>query len=61
MARAYAALEATTKRLRIGDYLTNMFRAIMLASTDDVLAATYLTMNRWANGWENRRENRILE
>lgn len=52
IAQAFAAMDSTTKRLRIGDALTNMFRAVMLLSPDDLQAAAYLACGKVAAEYE---------
>lgn len=52
IAAAFAAMDSTTKRLRIGDALTNMFRAVMLLTPDDLEATAYLTVGKLAPDYE---------
>lgn len=42
IALAFAAVDSTTKRLKIADALTNMFRSIIALSAEDLTAAAYL-------------------
>ena len=44
LARALAGIDATTKRLAIGDALVNTFRAILAVSPEDLVPAAYLMM-----------------
>jgi DNA ligase 1 len=48
----FAAMDSTTKRLRIGDCLTNMFRAVMALSPDDLEVVAYLTVGKLAPEYE---------
>ncbi|KAK3285179.1 hypothetical protein CYMTET_7194 [Cymbomonas tetramitiformis] len=52
LARALASLEGTTKRLRIGDILTNTFRSLLALSPQDLTPAVYLTINKLAPDYE---------
>ncbi|RMZ54155.1 hypothetical protein APUTEX25_005311, partial [Auxenochlorella protothecoides] len=60
LARAFEAAEATTKRLRVGDILTNMFRSVrvrpsgvvMALSPDDLVATAYLATGKVAPDYE---------
>ncbi|KAK9793179.1 hypothetical protein WJX73_007861 [Symbiochloris irregularis] len=53
VARALCAMDSTTKRLRIGDALTNMFRSVLELSPEDLLPAAYLVSGRLAPDYEN--------
>ena len=48
LATTFEAVAATTKRLEIADALSNMFRAILASTPDDLLPAVYLTMGKVA-------------
>lgn len=52
IAQTFAAMDSTTKRLRIGDALTNMFRAVMLLAPTDLEAAALLTVGKLAADYE---------
>ncbi|KAL6766970.1 LIG6 [Auxenochlorella protothecoides x Auxenochlorella symbiontica] len=52
LARAFEAAEATTKRLRVGDILTNMFRSVLALSPDDLVATAYLATGKVAPDYE---------
>jgi DNA ligase N terminus len=52
IAATFEAIDSTTKRLRIGDALINMFRAIMLLSPEDLEAAAYLTVGKIAADYD---------
>ena len=54
VAATFAALDTTTKRLRIGDALTNMFVAVMTLHPDDLEATAYLTVGKIAPEYEGR-------
>lgn len=53
ISRAFQAMESTTKRLRIGDAIANMFRSILALSPDDMLQAAWLTIGKLAPDYEN--------
>ncbi|KAA6428449.1 MAG: DNA ligase [Trebouxia sp. A1-2] len=53
ISRAFQAMESTTKRLRIGDAIANMFRSILALSPEDMLQAAYLTIGKLAPDYEN--------
>ncbi|KAK9840432.1 hypothetical protein WJX74_009841 [Apatococcus lobatus] len=57
IARAFQAIDSTTKRLRIGDALANMFRSILALSPEDMLPAVYLTCGKIAPEYENLELN----
>ncbi|KAK9865080.1 hypothetical protein WJX84_011403 [Apatococcus fuscideae] len=57
IARAFQAIDGTTKRLRIGDTLANMFRSILALSPEDMLPAVYLTCGKIAPEYENLELN----
>jgi DNA ligase-1 len=42
LALTFAAVDGTTKRLVMGDALTNMFRSVVVLSPGDLEAAAYL-------------------
>lgn len=48
IAATFAALDSTTKRLRIGDALGNMFRSVLALSPEDLEAVAYLTVGKLA-------------
>lgn len=48
IAATFAALDSTTKRLRIGDALTNMFRSVLALASQDLEAVAYLTVGKLA-------------
>lgn len=58
LARAFEAMDSTTKRLRIGDILTNMFRSVLAVSPPEDLAATaYLAVGKIAPDYEGMELN----
>ena len=57
VANTFAALDSTTKRLRIGDALTNMFRAVLAHSPGDLEATAYLTIGKIAPDYEGGELN----
>eukprot|EP00892_Ulva_mutabilis_P010604 jgi/Ulvmu1/7916/UM004_0148.1 len=48
IAATFAAMDNTTKRLRIGDALTNMFRSVLALCPEDLEAVAYLTVGKLA-------------
>eukprot|EP00803_Ostreobium_quekettii_P008788 evm.model.scf_1474EXC.2 EVM.evm.TU.scf_1474EXC.2 scf_1474EXC:16266-31624(-) len=48
IARTFHALDSTTKRLKIGDALTNMFRSVLALSPEHLLPTVYLTVGKVA-------------
>lgn len=48
IAATFAAMDGTTKRLRIGDALTNMFRSVLAICPEDLEAVAYLTVGKLA-------------
>lgn len=52
IADTFAALDSTTKRLRISDALTNMFHAVMVLSPADLEVAVFLTVGKIAPDFE---------
>jgi DNA ligase N terminus len=54
VANTFAALDTTTKRLRIGDALANMFLAVMALSPSDLVATAYLTVGKIAPEYEGK-------
>lgn len=57
VATTFAALDSTTKRLRIGDALANMFRAVLAHSPADLVATAYLTIGKIAPDYEGGELN----
>jgi hypothetical protein len=57
IANTLAALDSTTKRLRIADALSNMFRAVMQQSPQDLEAVVYLTLGKIAPDYEGGELN----
>jgi hypothetical protein len=57
IANTLAALDSTTKRLRIADALTNMFRAVMQHSPEDLESTVYLTLGKIAPDYEGGELN----
>lgn len=54
VATTFTALDSTTKRLRIGDALTNMFVAVMVLHPADLEATAYLTVGKIAPEYEGK-------
>lgn len=48
IAATFAAMDSTTKRLRIGDALTNMFRSVLALCPEDLEPVAYLTVGKLA-------------
>ena len=53
VSRSLEAMDNTTKRLKIGDVLTNMFRSIYALAPEDLTAAAYLVTGEVAPAHEN--------
>ena len=52
LARAFEAMESTTKRLKIADVLVNMFRSVLALSPEDLTAISYLSVGKIASEYE---------
>jgi DNA ligase-1 len=48
LVEAFAAIEATTKRLEITAFLVKLFRSVIALTPDDLVATVYLTCNKLA-------------
>lgn len=57
IARTLAALDSTTKRLKISDALTNMFRTLLALSPGDMVQAVYLVCGKIAPEYEGLELN----
>ena len=55
VALSLASIDSTTKRLRISDALTNMFRSVLsLGTMSELIQVTYLTCGRISSEYEGR-------
>ncbi|GAB4816048.1 hypothetical protein N2152v2_003094 [Parachlorella kessleri] len=57
LARAFEAMDATTKRLRISDVLVNTFRSVLALSAADLVPAAYLATGKVAPDYEGMELN----
>ena len=56
LARAFEAMDSTTKRIAISDILTNTFRSVLILTPEDVSSIAYLAVGKIAPEYEQGME-----